>query len=241
VSESSPRQFGWRIHAERHRGGRAGWLRAAVLGANDGIVSTASLLVGVAAASSSRSAVITAGLAALVAGAMSMAVGEYVSVSSQRDTERADLAKETRELATDPQTELAELTGIYIGRGLKPATAATVAAELTAHDALGAHTRDELGLTETLRARPLQAATYSAISFLAGAILPLAAVLAAPAGVRIAVVAVTALVCLAASGAIGAVLGGAAAWRGALRVAVGGGLAMAATALIGIAVGAAGL
>jgi vacuolar iron transporter family protein len=241
VTESSPRQFGWATHAERHRGGRAGWLRAAVLGANDGIVSTASLLVGVAAANSSRGAVITAGFAALVAGAMSMAVGEYVSVSSQRDTERADLAKETRELATDPEGELAELTGIYVNRGLSRATAATVAAELTAHDALGAHTRDELGLTETLRARPLQAATYSAISFLAGAILPLVAVLVAPSGARIAAVSVTALICLAGSGALGAVLGGATVWRGALRVTIGGGLAMAATALIGLAVGATGL
>ena len=230
-----------RGHIERHRGGRAGWLRAAVLGANDGIVSTASLVVGVAAASASRDAVITAGIAGLVAGAMSMAVGEYVSVSSQRDTEHADLAKEARELAADPAGELDELTGIYQRRGLSPATAAIVAAELTAHDALAAHTRDELGLTETLRARPLQAASYSAVSFVAGAVLPLIAVIVAPAGARIAVVTVVALLCLAGSGALGAVLGGAGPWRGALRVTVGGGLAMAATALIGIGVGAAGL
>lgn len=241
MSDTASPRFGWGTHVERHRSGRAGWLRAAVLGANDGIVSTASLLVGVAAANGSRGAVITAGLAGLVAGAMSMAVGEYVSVSSQRDTEHADLAKETRELATDPEGELAELTAIYRHRGLTPATAATVAAELTAHDALAAHTRDELGLTETLRARPLQAATYSAISFVTGAVLPLLAVLIAPSTARIAAITVTALVCLAGSGALGAVLGGASPWRGAARVTIGGGLAMAATALIGIAVGATGL
>ena len=241
MNNSASWPFGQGVHPERHRGERAGWLRAAVLGANDGIVSTASLLVGVAAANSSRNAIITAGFAGLVAGAMSMAVGEYVSVSSQRDTERADLAKETEELRHDPEGELAELTQIYLDRGLTPQTAATVATELTAHDALAAHTRDELGLTETLRARPLQAALYSAVSFLSGALLPLLAVILAPAGSRIAVLTVTALVCLAGSGALGSFLGGAGLWRGAVRVTVGGGLAMAATALIGLAVGATGL
>lgn len=232
---------GWIPHQERHRGGRAGWLRAAVLGANDGIVSTASLLVGVAAADASRGAVLTAGVAGLVAGAMSMAAGEYVSVSSQRDAERGDLAKEAEELATQPVAELDELTQIYIERGLSPATARQVAVELTEKDALAAHLRDELGLTEMLMARPLQAASYSAVSFVIGALLPLLAVVFAPMALRIVLVTAVAVVALAGSGALGAVLGGARAWRGAARVTVGGGLAMAATALIGALVGTTGL
>ncbi len=220
-------------HQERHRGGRSGWLRAAVLGADDGIVSIASLLLGMAAANASRAAVITAGVAGLVAGAMSMAVGEYVSVSSQRDAERGDLAKETEELATTPDAELDELTRIYLDRGLSVSTARQVAVELTAHDALAAHARDELGLIETLRARPLQAAAYSAASFVAGALLPMVAVLLAPSGVRIAVVTGVALATLAGSGALAGILGGANPIRGAVRVSIGGGLAMAATALFG--------
>jgi vacuolar iron transporter family protein len=228
-------------HRERHRGGRSGWLRAAVLGADDGIVSIASLLVGVAAANASRAALITAGVAGLVAGAMSMAVGEYVSVSSQRDAERGDLAKETAELATSPDAELDELTRIYLDRGLSLSTARQVAVELTARDALAAHARDELGLIETLRARPLQAATYSAASFVAGALLPMMAVLLAPAGARIAAVIGVALAALASSGALAGVVGGANPVRGALRVSIGGGLAMAATALIGWLAGVTGL
>jgi VIT1/CCC1 family predicted Fe2+/Mn2+ transporter len=236
-----PGAIGWIPHRERHHGGRSGWLRAAVLGADDGIVSIASLLLGMAAANASRAAVITAGIAGLVAGAMSMAVGEYVSVSSQRDAERADLAKETAELATNPDAELDELTQIYLDRGLSPSTARQVAVELTARDALAAHAHDELGLTETLRARPLQAAAYSAASFVAGALLPMVAVLLAPAGARIAVVTVVALATLAGSGALAGILGGANPIRGAVRVSIGGGLAMAATALFGWLAGATGL
>jgi VIT1/CCC1 family predicted Fe2+/Mn2+ transporter len=232
---------GWVPHRERHRGGRAGWLRAAVLGADDGIVSTASLLVGVAAANGSRGAVVTAGVAGLVAGAMSMAAGEYVSVSSQRDAERGDLARETAELATSPEAELDELTQIYLDRGLSVPTARRVAVELTAGGALTAHARDELGLTETQRARPLQAAAYSAVSFVAGALLPVVAVLAAPAWARIATVTGVALLALAGSGALAGVLGGANPVRGAVRVTLGGGLAMAVTALIGWLAGTTGL
>jgi VIT1/CCC1 family predicted Fe2+/Mn2+ transporter len=211
-----------------------------VLGANDGIVSTASLLIGVAAANASRGVVITAGVAGLVAGAMSMAAGEYVSVSSQRDAERGDLAKETEELATGADAELDELTQIYLDRGLSAPTARQVAVELTAKDALAAHARDELGLTETLRARPLQAAVYSAVSFVVGALLPLVAVLLAPTGARIVIVTGVALLALAGSGALAAVLGGASPYRGAVRVTVGGGVAMAATALIGWLAGGTG-
>jgi VIT1/CCC1 family predicted Fe2+/Mn2+ transporter len=212
-----------------------------VLGADDGIVSIASLLVGVAAANASRGAVITAGAAGLVAGAMSMAVGEYVSVSSQRDAERGDLAKEAAELASGPDAELDELTQIYLDRGLSAPTARQVAVELTARDALAAHARDELGLTATLRARPLQAAVYSAVSFVAGALLPMAAVLLAPTGVRVVIVAGVALLALAGCGALAGVVGGANPVRGAVRVSVGGGLAMAATALIGWLAGVTGL
>ncbi len=228
-----------RGHDEWHTSHRAGWLRAAVLGANDGIVSTASLLVGVAAAGATRGALITAGLAGLAAGAMAMAAGEYVSVSSQRDTEQADLAKEKAELAADPAAELDELTAIYVERGLRPATARQVAVELTEHDALGAHLRDELGLSEIHQARPVQAGLYSAVAFVTGAFLPLLAVLLTPTAVRVPVLVVVALACLAGSGAVGAVVGGARAWRGAVRVTLGGGAAMAVTALIGLAVGAA--
>jgi VIT1/CCC1 family predicted Fe2+/Mn2+ transporter len=212
-----------------------------VLGADDGIVSIASLLVGVAAANVSRGVVITAGVAGLVAGAMSMAAGEYVSVSSQRDAERGDLAKEKEELATSPDAELDELTQIYLDRGLSASTARQAAVELTAGDALAAHARDELGLTEALRARPLQAAAYSAVSFVAGALLPMVAVLLAPTGARVAIVSGVAMLALASSGAVAGVLGGADPVRGAVRVSVGGGLAMAATALIGWLAGVTGL
>ena len=180
-------------HPEYHRTQRVGWLRAAVLGANDGIVSTASLIVGVAAADASRETILTAGVAGLVAGAMSMAVGEYVSVSSQRDAERADLAQERRELATDPENELTELTRIYERRGLDAPLAAEVAKQLTDHDALGAHVRDELGITDVATARPLQAAGSSAASFTVGALVPLLAAVVSPSSPRILVIAVAAV------------------------------------------------
>ena len=209
---AAPSSTGWRgrpPHPEHHRTPRLGWLRAAVLGANDGIVSTASLIVGVAAADQSRAAVVTAGTAGLVAGAMSMAVGEYVSVSSQRDAELADLARERRELAADPESELHELTRIYERRGLDAPLASEVARQLTEHDAFAAHVRDELGITEALRARPLQAAWSSAAAFMAGALVPLLAALASPSATRIVVVAGAALAALAILGALGARLGGA--------------------------------
>lgn len=228
-------------HPELHRAGRVGWLRAAVLGADDGIVSTASLMIGVAAASASRSAILVAGLAGLVAGAMSMAAGEYVSVSSQRDTELADVARETAELREDPEFELAELVRIYRGRGLDAALADTVARQLMASDPLGTHLRDELGFSEGGMARPTQAAVVSAASFALGAALPLLAMAVVPAGGRIAATAASSLVFLAVLGVVGARLGGAPAGRAALRVSLGGGLAMAATALIGEVMGAAGL
>ena len=222
-----------RHHPESHRTDRVGWLRAAVLGANDGIISIAGLVVGVAAGGAAPSAVLTSGIAGIVAGAMSMAAGEYVSVRSQADTEQADISKETRELADTPDQELQELTHIYIGRGLEPALAAQVARQLTAHDALGAHLRDELGITEALRARPLQAASASAAAFAVGAMLPLLAVLLAPAG-RIELVTVAAtLVGLSASGALAAWAGGASPLRGALRVTFWGAAAMGAAALVG--------
>jgi vacuolar iron transporter family protein len=224
-------------HPEHHRTQRIGWLRAAVLGANDGIVSTASLIVGVAAADTSRDTILTAGAAGLVAGAMSMAVGEYVSVSSQRDAERADLAQERRELAADPVSELNELTRIYERRGLDPPLAAEVARQLTHHDALGAHVRDELGLTDVAVARPLQAAWSSAASFTVGALLPLLAALASPASPRILVVAAAALVALAVLGALGARLGGAQVTTAVVRITVLGALAMGITAGIGALVG----
>jgi VIT1/CCC1 family predicted Fe2+/Mn2+ transporter len=226
--------------AESHRSGRAGWLRAAVLGADDGIVSTASLVLGVAAATASRSAVLVAGVAGLVAGATSMAAGEYVSVSTQRDAEQADIARERRQLAADPDLEQAELTDIYVQRGLDRALAAEVAGRLMATDPLASHVRDELGLQPGRLARPLQAAVVSAVSFALGAALPLVLIVLAPIGVRIPVTALGALALLALLGVMGARLGGARPGRAALRVTVGGGLAMSLTALIGQLVGATG-
>ncbi len=222
-----------RWHLETHRTDRVGWLRAAVLGANDGIISIAGLVVGVAATGASTSIVLSSGVAGVVAGAMSMAAGEYVSVRSQADTENADIAKETRELAEDPEHELQELTHIYVQRGLTQELAAQVAAQLTTHDALAAHKRDELGITESLRARPLQAALASAGAFTVGAVLPIAAVVLAPAGrIGTVTIAVT-LLALLASGALAAWAGGASIVRGALRVGFWGAMAMGAAALIG--------
>jgi vacuolar iron transporter family protein len=218
---------------ELHYTHRVGWLRAAVLGANDGLVSTASLIVGVAAAGSERPALLVAGLAGLVAGAMSMAAGEYISVSSQADTERADLAREERELIESPEEELSELQEIYMARGLTPALARQVAEQLTAHDALTAHARDELGITEALSARPVQAALTSAATFAVGAALPMVVVAITPQPVLILVVSVSALLSLAALGAIAAQAGGAGRWRGALRVTFWSALALGLTALIG--------
>lgn len=216
---------------------RIGWLRAAVLGANDGIVSTASLVIGVSAANSGKSAVLVAGMAGLVAGAMSMAAGEYVSVSSQADTESADLNRERHELAEDPAGELVELADIYRSRGLEADLAREVATQLMAHDALGAHARDELGISEVTTARPTQAALASAATFIAGAALPLAAAAISPDSARIWVVAALSLVFLALLGAVGARAGGAPIGRAAGRVTFWGTLAMAATALIGAVVG----
>lgn len=222
-----------RSHFETHRTERVGWLRAAVLGANDGIISIAGLVVGVAATGASADMVLGSGIAGMVAGAMSMAAGEYVSVQSQADTERADLARETRELAEDPEHELIELIHIYRKRGLSPELAHQVAIQLTAHDALGAHARDELGITETLRARPLQAALTSAAAFVTGALLPIAATLLAPAG-RIETITFTVtLIALFLSGALAAWAGGASIVQGALRVGFWGAIAMVATALVG--------
>ncbi len=220
-------------HQESHRTDRVGWLRAAVLGANDGIISIAGLVVGVAAGGAGPELVLASGIAGIVAGAMSMAAGEYVSVRSQADTEHADIARETRELAELPDQELQELTRIYIARGLEPALAAQVAQQLTARDALGAHMRDELGITEALRARPVQAAAASAAAFVAGALLPLLAVLSAPAGRIEAVVVAATLLGLSGSGALAAWAGGASPVRGALRVAFWGAAAMGAAALVG--------
>jgi VIT1/CCC1 family predicted Fe2+/Mn2+ transporter len=227
-----------KIHGERHAVWRIGWLRAAVLGANDGIVSTASLIVGVAAAGATRADILISGVAGLVAGAMSMAAGEYVSVSSQADSEAADLARERRELTAVPDQELAELTSIYIDRGLEPALAREVATRLTANDALGAHARDELGISEITTARPLQAASTSAATFSVGAAMPLLAALVAPAAMLIALVSGISLLFLAALGAVGAKTGGAAIARPTLRVAFWGALAMALTAGIGRLFGA---
>jgi VIT1/CCC1 family predicted Fe2+/Mn2+ transporter len=240
-----------RHHPERHRTDRIGWLRAAVLGANDGIVSTASLVVGVAAASADHGSVLLTGVAGLVAGAMSMAAGEYVSVHSQADTEAADLSKERKELETDPAAEARELSAIYVQRGLEPALARQVAQQLMKHDALGAHARDELGISHTLSARPVQAAMASAASFAGGAALPLAvtalvplltpalAPMTTPGPGLIAWVCGTSLVFLAALGAVAARAGGANPWVGAWRVAFWGALAMAITAGVGAAFGAA--
>jgi VIT1/CCC1 family predicted Fe2+/Mn2+ transporter len=220
-------------HFEIHYADRIGWLRAAVLGANDGIVSTASLVVGVAAASAVRSNILIAGVAGLMAGAMAMAAGEYVSVSSQADTEKADLAREKKELETDYESERHELAGIYEKRGLDPALAIKVADQLMDHDALMAHARDELGLNEIHTARPMQAALASALTFSGGAALPLLVVLFAPANLMIPLVAVCALFFLALMGVLGAYLGGANIWVAALRVTFWGLLAMLATALVG--------
>jgi VIT1/CCC1 family predicted Fe2+/Mn2+ transporter len=225
-------------HAEFHRSDRIGWLRAAVLGANDGIVSTASLIIGVAAAGAETSAVLTSGVAGLVAGAMSMAAGEYVSVHSQADTEAADLHRESEELRTDPAAEQRELQAIYVGRGLEPALAESVARQLMQHDALGAHARDELGITDTAAARPVQAALASAGSFAVGAALPLAAAWLAPAGSLALWVGALSLVFLTALGTLAARAGGAPMARGALRVAFWGALAMAVTAGAGLLFGA---
>jgi vacuolar iron transporter family protein len=227
------------IHRESHRSQRIGWLRAAVLGANDGIVSTASLMVGVAAANVARGELLLAGVAGLVAGAMSMAAGEYVSVSSQADTERADLAREGAELKAQPEHEHQELAAIYVQRGLAPELAVQVARQLMAHDALGAHARDELGISEAMSANPVQAALTSAATFAVGAALPLLAALAAPAALLIPMVAGTSLVVLTALGALAARAGGAPVLRAALRVVFWGALAMALTAGAGKLFGAA--
>lgn len=226
-----------RHHQETHLIDRIGWLRAAVLGANDGILSTASLIVGVAAASIGTGEVLLAGTAGLVAGAMSMAAGEYVSVSSQSDTEMADLARERQELATQPEFERMELAEIYVKRGLDPGLALKVADQLMAKDALGAHARDELGISAVTTARPVQAALTSAVTFAAGAALPLAVVLVAPADRLVPLVSVAALGFLALLGAIGAKAGGANILQAALRVTFWGALAMALTAAIGALVG----
>ena len=223
---------------ERHRGHQAGWLRAAVLGADDGIVSTASLMLGVAASSASHGAVLTAGLAALAAGAMAMAVGEFVSVSSQRDAERADLRTERLEHLENPAAELDELTAIYQERGLDSEIARLVAEQLSANDALAAHARDELGQHGDSRARPVQAAWVSASSFSGGAMVPLAAFILAPTASRIALIALSALVALGVLGALGAQVGGAPRGKAAARVLAGGGIAMAVTALVGHFAGA---
>jgi VIT1/CCC1 family predicted Fe2+/Mn2+ transporter len=222
---------------ERHRAGRSGWLRAAVLGANDGILSTASLLLGVAAAHGSRGALVVAGIAGLVGGAASMAAGEYVSVSSQADSEQADLNKEQHELVTDAAGEHAELAGIYVSRGLTPALADQVATQLAAKDALAAHALDELGISERGRARPLQAAGASAVSFACGAALPLLVAALAPHSAAIAAIAVLSLACLALLGSIAARVGGARVGVGALRVTILGAVAMALTLAIGALVG----
>lgn len=226
-------------HSERHLVSRTGWLRAAVLGANDGIVSTASLIAGVAASGATTGAVLVAGSAAMVAGAMSMAAGEYVSVSSQADSEAADLAREHDELARDWSHEHDELAQIYAARGLDPALARQVAEQLMAHDALGAHARDELGISEIVMARPIQAAFASAVSFVTGAVLPLAVAALAPAPQRLFAVVGATLVCLAILGVVGAKAGGARPWRPALRVLLWGAAAMAATSGIGHLVGTA--
>lgn len=221
------------VHVERHRTAHIGWLRAAVLGANDGLISTSSLVVGVASAQAARGPVLLSAFAGLVAGALSMAAGEYVSVSSQADTEQADLTRERGELETQPEAEHAELAGIYVRRGLTPVLADQVATQLMAHDALGAHAHDELGLSELTLARPLQAAFASAASFAAGAALPLLVVLLLPLAVVVPATIGASLVLLAVLGALAARLGGAPPFRGALRVTFWGAVAMGVTAVIG--------
>jgi VIT1/CCC1 family predicted Fe2+/Mn2+ transporter len=224
-------------HAETHLVKRIGWLRAAVLGANDGIISTASLIVGVAAAATSQAEILVAGVAGLIAGAMSMAAGEYVSVSSQADTENADLAREKQELADDPKFETAELAQIYIGRGVAPALARQVAVQLMAKDALGAHARDELGISEVVAAQPIQAALTSAATFAAGAALPLLTAIFAPHAVLVPAVFAVSLFFLGVLGALGARVGGADILKPTLRVAFWGAFAMAVTAGIGALIG----
>lgn len=221
------------LHPELHRVDRIGWLRAAVLGANDGIVSTASLMVGVAAANANTQTLLLTGVAALVAGAMSMAAGEYVSVSSQADTESADLARERKELASQPEHELRELAGIYQARGLSAELATEVAQQLTKHDALGSHARDELGISQIVTARPLQAALASAASFAAGAVLPLLVALVTPSSWLVPTISGASLLFLILLGVVSARLGGAPVLKAALRVAFWGALAMGITALIG--------
>lgn len=225
------------LHHERHLVARIGWLRAAVLGANDGIVSTASLIVGVAAAAAGKGDVLLAGIAGLVAGAMSMAAGEYVSVSSQADTEKADLSREREELRNDPVAEEAELAGIYIKRGLGRDLALQVAREFMVKDALGAHARDELGITQMTTARPIQAAMTSAVTFSVGAAMPLLAVIVSPPVHVVTAVSASSLIYLAALGAIGARAGGAGILRPTMRVTFWGALAMAVTAGIGALIG----
>jgi len=229
-----------RHHTERHRTDRIGWLRAAVLGANDGIVSTASLVVGVAAASASHGNILVTGIAGLVAGAMSMAAGEYVSVHSQADTESADLKRERGELAADAAAEHRELAAIYVGRGLEPGLAQQVAEQLMTHDAIGAHARDELGISESLSARPVQAALASATSFAVGAALPLAVTALVPGPGLIAWVSASSLLFLAVLGVVAARAGGANVWVGAWRVTFWAALAMAVTAGVGALFGAVG-
>ena len=224
-------------HHERHLVSRIGWLRAAVLGANDGIVSTASLILGVAASGADRSALLVAGVAGLVAGAMSMAAGEYVSVSSQSDTEQSDLARERAELTNSPEAEMAELTDIYIARGVDPKTAAVVATQMTAHDALSAHARDELHITEITAARPVMAALTSAATFTIGALLPLILALLLQTSMIVVGTASGSILFLALLGAVGAIAGGAKPWKPMVRVVFWGALAMALTAGIGRLVG----
>ncbi len=228
-------------HSERHRTGRIGWLRASVLGANDGIVSTASLIVGVAAANAVRGDVLIAGVAGLVAGAMSMAAGEYVSVSSQADTERAELARERKELADNGAFELDELATIYVERGVEPALAKQVAQQLMNHNALAAHARDELGISDTMSARPVQAALASAASFAVGAVLPLITVLLAPESILAPAVSGTSLIFLALLGILAAWVGGAPIIKSTVRVTFWGALAMALTAVVGSLFGTTGL
>lgn len=225
------------IHREAHLIERIGWLRAAVLGANDGLISTSSLIVGVAAATTAQHEILVAGIAGLVAGAMSMAAGEYVSVSSQADTEEADMARERRELAMQPEAELDELAAIYQGRGVEPALARQVAKQMMMQDAFTAHARDELGLTSHVMAKPVQAAFTSAVTFASGAMLPLAVALLSPAGTIVRTVSIACLIGLAALGAIGARAGGASILKPTLRVVFWGAFAMASTAAIGALIG----
>lgn len=234
---SPHRRFPPSAHEEPHLSGRIGWLRAAVLGANDGIISTSSLIMGVAAATPDRGAILIAGIASLTAGALSMAAGEYVSVSSQADTEKADLARERHELKHNPDGELRELAAIYVARGVEPGLAREVARQMTVHDALGAHARDEIGISEVVTARPVQAAFASAVTFAVGALLPLAAAIGSPPAWILYTVPAATLAALALLGALGAYAGGAGLLKGAVRVAFWGALAMAVTAAIGALVG----